>query len=135
MATTTSKKIERADSNKGFIPVAATIKLPQASLVFRDANGYGTNVINSGANPFVGVAETEADNTNGANGDINAELFQEGKFPVIMAGLTQADVGKKAYATDNDTASLTSTSRTYIGTIAEVVSATKAFVQIDIQLP
>lgn len=135
MATTINQKIKRADSDKGFAPVAAAKLLPQNGLVFRDASGYGTDIIAAGANPFLGLAESEADNSGGANGDENVELFHEGKFALAFTGLTQADIGKKAYATDNNACSLTATSRTYIGTIAEVVSATEAFVQLDTQLP
>jgi len=137
VATTTDKKITRADSNKGSAPVAASKLLPQNGMVFRDASGYATDIIAAGANPFLGIAECKADNSSGANGAIDVELWQEGKFLLGFTGstLTQADIGKKVYATDNDVCHLTSTSRTYIGTLAEFVSATSAFVQLDVQLP
>lgn len=137
MATTVDKKITRADSTKGFAPVTAEKIHPQNGLVFRDSGGFATDIIAAGANPFLGVAQTRADNTGGADGDINVELWQEGKFLLDFTGstLTQADIGKKVYATDNNVCHLTSTSRTYIGTLAEFVSATTAFVQLDVQLP
>ena len=137
MATTTDAKITRSDSCKGSIPVAATKVLPQGSLAFRDSNGYGTDVVATGSNPLVGVVEERADNTSGANGDVNAELFQEGKFvlPFTGASLTQADVYKRAYATDNNTLTLTSSNASPVGTITRVDGAEVAQVQIEIELP
>lgn len=137
MATTIDQKITRADSNKGSLPVTASKVHPQRGLVFRDSGGFATDIIAAGANPFVGIAVQRADNGSGANGDIDVELWQEGKFLLSFVGstLTQANVSDKVYATDNDVCGVVSTSRTYIGTLVEFVSATSAFVQIDVQLP
>lgn len=132
MATTTSARIVRSDSNKGAAAVAASTKVPQNGLVFRNSAGYAVNIVASGVNPFIGVAESEADNSAGSAGDINVELYTEGVFTLGFAGasLTIADIAKKAYATDNDTLSITSTSRTPVGIIREVLSATSARVAI-----
>jgi predicted RecA/RadA family phage recombinase len=132
MATTTSARITRSDSDKVSIPVGASTKVPQNGLVFRNSSGYGVNIVASGANPLVGLAVTEVDNSSGSAGDLNVDCYSEGVFTLGFAGasLTQADVMKTCYATDNDTLTLTSTSRTPVGQIVEVLSATSARVKL-----
>lgn len=134
MATTANARIQRADSDKGHAAVAASLKIPQNGLVFRNSAGYAVNIVASGANPLLGLAAKEADNTAGAAGDIKVELWTEGVFTLGFAGatLTIADVGKKVFATDNDTLSLTSTSRTPVGVLREVLTATSGRVAIDV---
>jgi len=134
MATTTNARIVRSDSDKGHAAVAASTKIPQNGLVFRNSAGYAVNIVASGANPLLGLAQKEADNSAGAAGDINVELWTEGVFTLGFAGasLTIADVGKKCFATDNDTLSITGTSRTPVGVIREVLSATSARVAIRV---
>ena len=131
MATTTERKIVRSDSDKGSCPVAAATKVPGGTLAFFNTSGYATNVIANGANKLLGVAHNTADNSGGANGDETVEYWRRGQFEFAIAAATQADIGKKVYAVDNDTVSKTSTNQTYVGTISEVVSATRVMVDLD----
>lgn len=137
MATVLDRKVTRRGKLGGLgnAPVAASILLPHGTMVFRDASGYATNIIAAGANPFLGVAHERFDNSDGANGDLDAEYWIEGRFEMGGSGFTQADIGKKVYAVDNNTLSLTATSQTYVGTITEFNSATSVEVQIDTQAP
>jgi predicted RecA/RadA family phage recombinase len=132
MATTANARITRRDSDKGSIPVAATKVLPANGLVFRNDAGFATDVVASGANPFLGLAEKMADNSTGAAGDINVEVWREGQFLLPFTGstLTQADIGKNVFATDNNVLTLTSTDRPFVGVLTEFVSATLAYVDI-----
>ena len=132
MATTANARITRRDSDKGSIPVAATKVLPANGLVFRTDTGFATDVIASGANPFMGIAEKMADNSAGAAGDINVEVWREGQFllPFTGATLTQADIGKNVYATDNNVLTLTEENRSFVGVMTEFVTATSAYVDI-----
>lgn len=134
MATTTSARIVRADDDKGSAAVAASTLVPQNGLVFRNSAGFAVNIVASGVNPLLGVAQKEADNSTGAAGDISVELWTRGVFRLGFAGatLTIADIGKKCFATDNDTLSLTGTSRTPVGVIREVLTATSAMVAIEV---
>ena len=77
----------------------------------------------------------EADNSGGGNGAIDATTYERASVHLPGTGFTQADVGKKAYAVDNYTVSITSTNNTYIGTIVRVVSATEVVVALDVQKP
>lgn len=131
MATTTERKITRADSDKGSCPVAASTKVPGGTLVFFNTSGYAINAIAAGANKLLGVSYTTADNSGGANGDLTVEYWRRGQFEFAIAAATQADVGKRVYAVDNDTVSKTSTNQTYVGTISEVLSATSVMVDLD----
>ncbi len=126
--------------NAGFLgdgPVGAAITLYDLTMCFIDAtDGQLTNVINGGANKLAGiVAQGGADNSAGADGDVDGEFYQEGEFLLTGSGFAADDVGKKIYATDNYAVHLTSTSRTYIGTVTKFASATQVWVKIDVQLP
>ena len=131
MATTTERKITRSDSDKGSAPVAASDKIPGGTLVFSSATGYAESGIAAGVNKLLGVAHNTADNSSGSDGDETSEFWRRGQFEFAIAAVTQADVNKKVYAVDNDTVSLTSTNQTYVGTISEIVSATKVMVDLD----
>lgn len=132
MATTSNQTHERSGlESRSAGPVAATTKLPQGTLAFVSATGYLTNGIAAGANKLAGVMTHEADNTAGADGEIRGEYHTEGVFTLAGTGFTQADVGKDAYASDNNTVTLTTASMTKIGTIREVLSATSVRVALN----
>ena len=136
MAVTANQLVNREDGNYGGGPVLTSITLYIGTLAFIDAaNGFITNVVNSGANKFAGITRDYVDNSSGASGDKKIILYERGTFELEGAGFTQADVGKKAYASDNFTVTTTATSNTYIGTITRVISATKIQVALDVQLP
>ncbi len=132
MATSTNQVTERSGlESRSACPVAATTKLPQGTLAFISSTGYLTTGIATGANKLAGVMTQEADNSAGADGDIDGEYHTEGVFTLSGSGFTQADVGKDAYASDNNTVTLTSASMTKIGTIREVLSATSVRVALN----
>lgn len=145
MAVTTDQYTRRkgGTASTDVYPMLAAIKCPHLSLAFVDATtGLLTNIVDTGSNKFAGVIKGGSagdgigqDNTNGANGAVDAELYHNGKFLLTGSGFTQADVGKKAYASDNYTVSVAASSKTYIGTVKEFVSATEIWVEIDTQLP
>jgi len=92
-------------------------------------------VIDSGANKFAGIVRDYVDNSAGASGAKNVNLWQEGVFELVGSSFTQASVGVKIYATDNYVITATATDMTYIGTCVGYVSATKLLVKLDVQLP
>lgn len=115
-------------------PVKAATLLPHGRPVFVDAtDGHRTNTSSAGANVFAGMAHAKADNSGGANGDIDVEYWIKDRFEYEFDAITEADVGKKVYAGDNDVLSLTATGRSYIGTLSEYISPTKGEVNIDAQ--
>lgn len=134
MATTSNQIVKaRSAGGRTAVPVAATIKIPQGTLVFViAASGFATNAIAAGANHFIGVAVAEADNTNGADAAINVEVYTKGQFALPGASLTQAMVGDKIYAVDNFAVNATATSQTLIGRAVKFNSATELEVDLEV---
>lgn len=135
--STADRKIatKRRDGGLRHAPVKAAILLPHGRAAFVDAStGMLTNTSNSGANKFAGVMALQADNSAGANGDINGEYFADGSFEMVGSGFAQADVGKKVYLADNgDGLTKTSTNASLVGSIDQFISSTVVMVEIDTQ--
>ena len=107
--------------------VAAGKRLFANTICFFDAGGYLTDTAGT---PFAGIIKDEANNTDGADGDISQELYTEGVIYLEGAGFTQATVGQAIHATDNYTVATAGGSK--IGRCVEFVSATKIGVKIDV---
>jgi len=121
-------------SHRGNVPLAAGINAYGGSLLCTDANGYGTGVPVATSH-FMGVVVTQVDNTGGANGDLAAETIMDGSVDLDFAAadLTQGDVGKTAFMSNNNDATKTSGAATpRIGKIIYFISASKAKVQLDV---
>lgn len=133
MAVTANQVIARQDGCRGHIPAEEATTHYQATLVFVNAAGYAVPTTGSGANRFGGVAVENVDNSAGADGDKNVEVYKKGVFELPGSGFTQADVGKDAYASDNFTVSANPllASGVRIGQIDRYISSTKVAVRID----
>lgn len=133
MAVTENQIIKRQDGNRRSYPVKASTKILDGTLVFLTAGGYADDDTATGVNGFVGIANGEADNTNGSDGDITVEVFAEGDFVLVGAGTyTQADVGSIIYGDDNYTISTAiGATSVPIGKCVGFVSATKLIVEIE----
>lgn len=111
-------------------PVKASTVLYSGTLTYIDsATGYITDDDAAGANVFFGVTRDTHDNSAGANGDINCEVYSEGIFFFSGTGFAQDDLGVSAHGVDNFTVALTGGS--VVGKIAEVVSATEISIKIS----
>lgn len=130
MAVTANQLITRGDSDVGGGPVAASTTLYQGTMAFINATGYFDDDVAAGVNAFGGIVRQYVDNSSGAAGDKNVEVFREGQFKLAGTGFTQADVGKRVYATDNFTVTLTAGAATFIGYVASYVSSTAIMVDI-----
>ncbi|QDV84989.1 hypothetical protein [Planctomycetes bacterium TBK1r] len=136
MATTLNQRIRMTGGTGGLSsgPVAAGIRLPHGTLCFIDSTGHRTNVIAAGANRFAGIVHSEADNAAGADGDLDVEHYIKHRFVLpFPGGITQADEGKKVYASDNWTLTLSPTNNSYVGTLEKFVDANTGQVAIDFQ--
>jgi len=81
------------------------------------------------ADSFLGFAETQADNTDGAAGAVNVRVREVGKVQMPVVGVTGvANVGASVYASDDDTFTLTATGNSLIGKITQYVSGTTVIV-------
>lgn len=134
MAVTENQlKTSRNEGSLVGVPVKGSVNIYEGTIVFYDAaSGYATDITNSGANEFAGVAKHQADNSGGSDGDITVELYQDGEFELVGSGFTQAAAGDLIYASDNYTATTTNTSNSLLGRAVEFVSTTKLLVKLDV---
>lgn len=131
-AVTANQLLRRRDCNKNGGPVAASTTLYQGTMAFVNATGYIDDDTASGVNKFAGIVPVQVDNSSGAAGDLDTDLFAEGQFLLTGSGFTQADVGKPVFATDNNTIVLAPTdAAVYVGTVATFESTTTLWVRLD----
>lgn len=130
MAVTANQVTPRRDGCRASGKLAASTRLYGGSLSFVNSGGYLVDGIAAGANKFAGVMVAEADNSDGANGDVDGEFYSEGDFVLTGSGFTQANVGALAYASDNYTVTATATSMVEIGVFREFISATQMLVSL-----
>lgn len=135
MAVTENKTIKRQDGDTGSCPVAASKTLYEGTMCFFDADGYLTDIVNSGANVFAGIVKEKADNASGSAGDISAEYWSEGDFELVGTGFGQTDVGLDIFATDNYVIGTSSSSTSYVGQCVGYVSSTKLIVRMKKSAP
>lgn len=112
---------------------AASANLYDGTLTFIDSSGFSVDTTSSGANTFGGMAVDHADNSAGANGEVEFEVVDEGKIRLdrVTHSLTQADVGKSIYASDNYTITTTSTNNSLIGTLSDVTDLNQPIVYVS----
>lgn len=132
MAVTANQLIKKQDGNKRSYPVEEATRIYQGTLVYLNAAGYACDVTATGVNAFIGIAVAEADNTDGADGDIEVEVYTEGDFELTGTSFAQTDVGMPIYGDDNyaTVVSLGATS-VRIGRVVKYVSSTKHIVSIQ----
>ena len=132
MAVTANQLLKFQDGYKRSYPVAASVNIYQGTMVFITAAGFATDVTATGVNGFAGIAIGQADNTSGAAGDVQVEVWAEGDFELVGAGTyTQANVGDYVYGDDNFTINTAIGSTSVpIGRVVGFVSATKLTVTI-----
>lgn len=132
MAVSAAQKITKSEnSHRQSYPVEASTTIYGGTLVILD-DGYAQDVI-AGQTGFAGIAVETVDNSAGANGDLNVEVYDDGKFLLTGSGLTQAMVGEPCYCTDNYTITNAAGAgaNPLIGTFVELVSSTKAWVRLN----
>tara|TARA_B100001123_G_scaffold220114_1_gene248315 strand:- start:7109 stop:7531 length:423 start_codon:yes stop_codon:yes gene_type:complete len=135
MAATTSNQLIKAQNPGGLVggPANASENLYQGTMAFFDASvGDITGDDNGGANAFAGIVKEQKDNSSGATGDLDVEVYTEGVFELVGSGFAQSDVGDAIYAIDNWTIQKSSTSASFIGTAVEFISATKLMVKLEV---
>lgn len=112
-------------------PVIAADIIYEGAAVGENGSGYARPLV--AADPFLGFAESKADNSAGAAGAVNVRVRQKGKVQLAVAGATAitANDRPKVYASDDNTFTLTATSNTYIGTVSRWISSGVAIVEFD----
>ena len=137
VGTTQRAKIEGAIQA---YKVAASIHIYRGAIVAVAQAGAGAGYaspmiadINDAAKQvFVGIALEEKNNSSGSNGDLTIRVRQDSKWKMVLASVTQADIGKLALNLDDATVQLykgSSASEVVIGRITEI-SGSDVFVDI-----
>ena len=112
-------------------PVAASASIFRGALCKIDADGYLDNCGAEAGSKFAGISEQRADNSSGADGDINCDVKTEGTYLLGGTGFAQADVGSVVYASDSGTITKTSAANLQVvGRIVGFVSSTQVYVKL-----
>jgi hypothetical protein len=117
--------------NEQNFEVAAGAVIYAYTMVSTDANGYAVPAADDAAQAgkAVYVALCGADNTGGANGDIDIRCSIRGVGIMEKGAIVQADVMKTVHVLDDQTIALTSTNNRPIGRLLGL-DGNRALVQI-----
>jgi predicted RecA/RadA family phage recombinase len=114
------------------VKVEAGEVLYAGTMAFIDADGYATPT--AGGLEFGGIVRKTADNSAGADGAVEAELYTEGDFVLPFSSVAQADLTPGLiYAADNYTVNATAASQTFVGKALRVAGTNLVEVRLDIQ--
>lgn len=131
-ALTKDRSTVRRDGLTFRLGVAATAELFAGSMVALDATGFAVPAADTAGLIVVGRAEESVDNGSGADGDLTIKV-QEGVYLFASAGLDEADVGKPAFVSDDQTIVTTgATNNVHAGIIVAIESATEAWIRVGI---
>ena len=107
--------------------IAASTTIFKGSLVALDSDGFLIPIAHGTASlKFVGVAEETVEN-DGSDGDASVRVSKLGSF-VYAGTAVQADVGKEAYAVDDNTVQIGTgglTNQYKVGTVLDVETTSK----------
>jgi hypothetical protein len=104
----------QSPSRPGSYPIAADTVIYDGALVCLDATGFAIpGADTAGITHAVGVAKQNVDNTGGDDGDLQVPVRYGCPFLLAESGVVQADMGRDAFISDDQTvvASGTSNSR------------------------
>lgn len=113
--TTDINRIYEHQDDKNAFPVAAEIKIYEGSLLSKSADGYAQPLV--AGEEIAGFSLDNVDNTQGSDGEKMVNVKAQGKVSLFISGLTAADVGKKVYASDDNTFTLTETGNSTVGKV------------------
>jgi len=135
MAALTEDRNTKLTEGKIFsYPVAASTKIYAGSLVALNSSGYAVPASDTAGLRVVGRAEEQVDNSTGSNGDKSVQV-REGIFLFAGSGLTDADVGKNALVSDDQTISVApTTNNIFAGVIKKVESTTEAWIETGLSV-
>ena len=114
--------------NINSFPVIANDIIYQGSAVGDNASGYARPLVSG--DPFRGFASASVDNSTGAAGAVNVDVYESGEIQLDVASVAITDVGKPVYATDDNAFALTGIG-TKIGVVHRWISSGVCIVAFD----
>lgn len=131
MALTANRDVKYYVSQEQIvIPVDDNIVIYKGAFVGRNrSTGYARGLV--AGDEFLGVAIEQVDNTISGHtaGGLSVKLQQQVDIVHTLTGVAQADIGKEAYASADDTLTLTPTGNSRIGRIVAVDASNLARVR------
>ena len=111
-------------------PVIASDIIYQGAAVGEDTNGYARPL--SAGDPFLGFAEEKVDNSSGSAGDVRVRVKSRGyvKLPITSIAVTSND-RPVVYASDDNAFTLTASTNSPIGRVAQWLETGYAIVEFD----
>jgi predicted RecA/RadA family phage recombinase len=129
MALSANREVDHfVDQELRSVAVSAGAHIFKGALVEWNVGGYAQPV--TGAGVFAGLAYEEMDNTDGANGAVSGRVYTLGDFEMPLAGAAAADVGKAAYASDDETLTLTAAGNVLVGRVRGVPSSGRIILRL-----
>jgi hypothetical protein len=114
-------------------PVIASDIIYEGSAVGENGSGYARPLV--AADPFLGFAQRQVDNSTGSAGEKNVVVRTRGKVQLSITSIAiTANDRPAVYASDDDTFTLTATSNTLIGYVSRWVETGVAIVEFDAAL-
>ncbi|WP_054285944.1 hypothetical protein [Gulbenkiania mobilis] len=114
-ATTQDRNTPMKDGELIVVPVAAGVKIPAGSLVAANATGFATPGATATTLAYLGMADTNVDNTAGADGAVGVPVRRGKAFKWANDTgdpVTQASLGRPCFIVDNQTVAKTNGTNT-----------------------
>jgi len=112
------------------LPVVASDIIYEGSAVGDNGSGLARPLVS--ADPFLGFAERQCDNSAGAASALRVRVRSRGFVSVAVVGAaTAVDVGEPVYASDDDVFTLTASTHGTIGKVHRWVTGTTCIVYFE----
>lgn len=108
--------------------VAASEVIYRGAFVEVDAGGDITAAVVS-TGDVIGIAQEQADNASGADGDITCKVMCGSVFEHAIAAVAKSDIGAIVRATDDQTLDVTTTANNHVGWILQVPATGTAIIR------
>lgn len=129
LAADTPREYSLGDTEE--YPVIASDIIYLGAAVGENDAGYAQPLV--ATKPFLGFAESKADNSTGAAGDIRVRVRTKGRIRLTVAGATAITANDRpaVYALDDNSFTLTATSATPIGYVSRWLASNDCIVEFD----
>jgi len=128
LAKDTPRDMEVGERSE-YAVIASDIIYEGAAVGLVTASGHARPL--TSADRFVGFAEDQADNSDGAAAAINVRVIKKGAVKLAVTGAVITDVGQPVYAQDDNAFSFIKTSGVFIGFFRRFTASGYGIVEFD----
>jgi hypothetical protein len=116
------------------LPLAAGVTIFESSMLGDNGAGYGRPLV--AGDLFRGHSVEHCDNSSGGVGEVAVKRLRgRYRLEVTISGVARTDVGKRVYASDDETYTLTAGSNSRVGVIDRYVGTDTAVVEFQTAEP